>query len=163
MDRDMLSKEIQKLQKKLEDTKPESEEYSIVKNYLASLWKLAQDFDEACDKQNERQSKIDLEKLRLKQEYDLRIKEYELKMKELEIREKEIEAKNQLEKDKIMETAIEAEERRKAEKKAALWDLIKMGAQALFIGGLIGFTGHCEQNVILGAHKWSLIPKIKPF
>ena len=161
MDRDMLGKEILKLQKKLENLEPETEAYSIVKNYLASQWKLAQDFDEACDKQNERQSRLDYENLRLKQDYELKMREYEIRMKELEIREKEIESKNQLEKDKIMEAAMEADERRKAEKKAAIWELVKIGFQGVCIGTLIRVTGRTEESVIIGGHKWSLIPKFK--
>lgn len=69
--------------------------------------------------------------------------------------------KFELELDKLKLEAEETQRRRHAEIRAILWDLTKMGFSTAMSFLLILGTGHIEQNVILGQHKWSLIPKPK--
>ena len=66
-----------------------------------------------------------------------------------------------LEEDKLRLNQIEADEKRRAEKRQAWFELIKIGISTASTLALIVATGHIEQNVILGQHKWSLIPKPK--
>lgn len=76
---------------------------------------------------------------------------------------KEIERhdKFELEVDKLKLEADETQRRRRSEIREVLWDLTKMGFSTAMSFLLILGTGHIEQNVILGQHKWSLIPKPK--
>lgn len=69
--------------------------------------------------------------------------------------------KFELEEDKLKLNRIEADEKRMAEKRQAWFELIKIGLSTMSTLALIVATGHIEQNVILGQHKWSLIPKPK--
>ena len=76
---------------------------------------------------------------------------------------KEIERhdKFELEVDKLKLEADETQRKRRSEIRELLWDLTKMGFSTAMSFLLIIGTGHIEQNVILGQHKWSLIPKPK--
>ena len=80
-----------------------------------------------------------------------------------EAHDKEIERhdKFELEVDKLKLEAEESRRRRRSEIREVLWDLTKMGFSTAMSFLLILGTGHIEQNVILGQHKWSLIPKPK--
>lgn len=80
-----------------------------------------------------------------------------------EAHDKEIERhdKFELEVDKLKLEADETQRRRRSEIREVLWDLTKMGFSTAMSFLLILGTGHIEQNVILGQHKWSLIPKPK--
>lgn len=147
MDHDKLIEEVQRLQEWLNENDPTTENYAHVEERLIKLVKLGIEFDEACDKQLERQDRLDLER--------------DKTMRELDLKEKEIELKNGIEAMRIEDNSVDAANRRRVEKRQAYWDLIKTGLQ---IGGsavLIVLTGLTEQHVILGQHKWSLIPKIK--
>lgn len=66
-----------------------------------------------------------------------------------------------LEYNKVKLDADELQRKRRAEIREILWDLTKMGFSTAMTFLLILGTGHIEQNVILGQHKWSLIPKPK--
>lgn len=147
MDRDLLAQEIQKLQKWLNEHDATEDNYQIVEDRMIKLAKLCFELDESCDKQNDRQNKSDLEKYKMDQEFELKLKEIELKY--------------HLENSKIENDSKEYAARRRAEKRQALWDLIKIGLQVGGSAALIIITGNLEQNVIIGQHKWSLIPKIK--
>lgn len=147
MDHDMLIEEVQKLQKWLEEHDPTHENYAMVEDRLIKLVKLGIEYDEACDKQLDRQNRLDLDREKQEREFDLK--------------EKDIELKNGLEAMKLDNGSEEAANRRKLEKRQAWWDLIKIGLQFGCSAALIVVTGHLEQNVILGQHKWSLIPKPK--
>lgn len=147
MDHDKLDAEVQRLQDILSEiTDPACERYMTIAKRLSELAKLRNDFDEVCDKQLERQDRLDLEREKLLKEIDLKIKEIELKM--------------ELERMKIKENSMDVAARRRAEKNLAFWDMAKIVLHFIGSGVLIYYTGQTEQNVILGAHKWSLIPKI---
>ena len=146
MDNDKIVSMIQKLQGMLDAIDPTEAKYSIILDMLTKCQKLKSENDEACDKQNERQNKLDLEKLRLE-------KEVELKLKELELR-------YALEEKKVKADSEEAARRRRAEKRNAIWDIIKLLVQIIGSAALIAFTGKIEQSVIIGNHKWSLLQKI---
>ena len=147
MDRDLLAQEIQKLLKWLNEHEATEENYAIVEDRLIKLAKLCIELDDSCDKQNDRQNKADLEKYKMDQEFELKLKEIELKY--------------HLENSKVENDSKEYAARRRAEKRQAWWDLIKIGLQVGGSAALIIITGNLEQNVIIGQHKWSLIPKIK--
>ena len=147
MDYDKLNVSIQKLQKMMDECDPMSEKFGILLGLFTKLVKLKAENDDACDKQNERQDKLDLDRQRLE-------KEFELKMKELEL-------KYGIEEKKIEKDSTEAANRRRAERRQAIWDIIKLLAQILGSAALIAFTGKIEQGVIIGQHKWSVIPRFK--
>ena len=147
MDREKLAKEIQRLQDILAGMEPDSEPYMTIARRLSEYVKTMMEYDEACDKQCERQDKLDLERERLTKEFELKVKELELKCS--------IETK------KAEDSKVEATARRRAEKRQALWDIIKILLQIVGSAALIIVTGKTEQSVILGQHKWSLIPKVK--
>lgn len=69
--------------------------------------------------------------------------------------------KMDLEYNKVKLDADELQRKRRSEIREILWDLTKMGFSTAMTFLLILGTGHIEQNVILGQHKWSLIPKPK--
>lgn len=145
MDYDKLKQEIQRLQELLGTLDPVSEEYAKVRDELIRLAKLEMEFNETCDKEIERSARVDIER-------DRNEKEFELKNKEIEL-------KNEMEAKRLDDNAADFAARRRAEKRQALWDLIKIGLQFGGSAALIIITGHTEQAVILGQHKWSLIPK----
>ena len=84
-----------------------------------------------------------------------------LEVDEAHVKEVERHDKFELEIDKLKLEADETERRRRAEIREILWELVKMGFSTAMTFMLILGTGHIEQNVILGQHKWSLIPKPK--
>ena len=145
MDHDKLVEELTRLQNLLNTLEPTSEEYSVVADRMVKLAKLGIELDDACDKQLERQDKLDLERYKID--------------KEFEFKEKELELKNGIEAMKIEDNAADAAERRRTEKRQALWELIKIALQLGGSAALICVTGKIEQGVILGHNKWSLIPK----
>ena len=80
MDYDKLNQEILRLQDllaKYED--PADEGYMALLKVFNNYTKMKMEYDEACDKQCERQNKLDLEHRRLAQEFELKVKEFELK------------------------------------------------------------------------------------
>ena len=147
MDRDLLAQEIQKLLKWLNEHEATEENYAIVEDRLIKLAKLCIELDDSCDKQNDRQNRSDLDKYKIDKEFELKLQEIKLKY--------------DLENSKVENDSKEYAARRKAEKRQAWWDLIKIGLQVGGSAALIIITGNLEQNVIIGHHKWSLIPKIK--
>lgn len=152
MDHDKLVEEMQRLQNTLAELDTTSDAYDVVLGRLAKLNKIGIEFDEACDKQCERQ-------IKLQNEEDNSSKEYDLKVRELDIREREIEQKAVIEAQKIDENAAEFAARRRIEKWQAIWDLVKMGLATGCTAALIVFTGRTEQHAILGQHQWSLLTK----
>lgn len=84
-----------------------------------------------------------------------------LEVKEAHDSEIERHDRNLIEEDKLRLQRIEDERRRHSEIRQILWDLVKMGFSTAMSFLLILGTGHIEQNVILGQHKWALIPKPK--
>lgn len=161
MDREELVKRINKMIGILNTLNPvdNAEDFETVREDIIKLSKLLAEYDENCDKQLERQEKLDIEKERLKLE-QLRIeKEFEIKFKELELRIEEAKFKSEIESMKVEQADEEAAARKKAAKWQAIWDLIKIAAQIAGTALLIGLTGKLEQSVILGNHKWSLIQK----
>jgi len=146
MDNDKITAEINKIQGMLEKCDPVEEHYSILLGILARLVKMKSDNDEACDKQNERQNKFDLERERL--------------MKELELKTKELELKYGIEAKKLEKDNGEAANRRREERRHAIWDIIKILAQIIGSIAVIIVTGKVEENVLIGNHKWSVIQKL---
>ena len=147
MDHEMLVKELQRLQNWLNTHDPTTSEYFDVEERFVKLARLSMEFDEMCDKQLERQDKLELEHQRMEREF--------------EIKEKDLEFKNELEVKKREDISDEADVRRRIERRQAWWDLIKIGLQIGGSAALIIITGNIEQNAILGHNKWSLIPKVK--
>lgn len=147
MDHDKLVTIIQKLQDWLTEHTPTDDGYSQVEELLIKLVKLEIDFNEACDKQLERQNKFELER--------------DKSNRELDLKEKEIELKNGIEAMKLEDNSNDTKNRRRMEKYQAGWDIAKIVLQGACTGLLIVLTGVTEQQVILGQHKWSLIPKFK--
>ena len=147
MDHDKLVEELTRLQNLLNTLEPTSEEYMAVEDRMVKLAKLVIELDDACDKQLERQDKLDLERYKID--------------KEFEFKDKELELKNGIEAMKIEDNAVDAAERRKVEKHQAYRELIKIGLQFAGSIAMIVVTGKIEQGVILGHNKWSLIPKPK--
>lgn len=146
MDNEKIVSVIQKLQGMLETGDPTDAKFSVILEMLTKCQKLKSENDENCDRQNERQNKLDLEKLRLEKEIELKLKELELKYA--------------LEEKKVKADSEEAARRRRAEKRNAIWDIIKLLVQIIGSAALIAFTGKIEQSVIIGNHKWSLLQKI---
>ena len=146
MDNDKITAEINKIQGMLEKCDPVEERYGILLGILARLVKMKSDNDEACDKQNERQNKFDLERERL--------------MKELELKTKELELKYGIEAKKLEKDNGEAANRRREERRHAIWDIIKILAQIIGSIAVIIVTGKVEENVLIGNHKWSVIQKL---
>ena len=174
MDHDELRKEIQRLQLKLATLDPETKEYSMVKEQLIALAKLEMDFNESCDKQLERQNEHELKKERMDREFALKEKElnnqHELDIRKLDdasekaerefdLKEKEIEQRHDVDVQKLNDAAEEAFNRRKAEKRQAMWDLGKLVISGAITAGLILVTKKAEEAVIFGQHVWSFIPK----
>ena len=158
MDHDKQVAEIENLQNLLNKiTDKDSEQYLSLAKRLADQVRLLMEFDEQCDKQNERQNKLDFEQRKFDKELEFDREKF---LKELELKTKELELKMELEKWKLSEGCAEADARRKAEKRQALWDIIKILLQILGSAALIVITGKIEQNVILGQHKWSWIQKL---
>ena len=147
MDHDKLVTELNRLQDMISNTDPTSEEYARIEERMIRLAKLCIELDEACDKQLERQDRLEVDRLKVERELDLR--------------EKEIELKNDLEVMKANDGVANDAARRRAEKRQAWWELIKIGLQVSGSAALILITGNVEQNAILGHNKWSLIPKVK--
>ena len=147
MDHDKLVEEVQRLQNWLAEHEPTDENYGVVLDRLGKLSRLGIEFDEACDKQLERQDKLELERDRIDRELDLK--------------EKEIELKNTLEMDKVEDNLAEAAARRRIEKRQAWGELIKIVLSTTCSAALIIVTGKIEQHAILGQHQWALIPKGK--
>ena len=139
MDNDKITAEINKIQGMLDKCDPVEERYGILLGVLARLVKMKSDNDEACDKQNERQDKLSLERERL--------------LKELELKTKELELKYGIEAKKLEKDAGEAANRRREERRHAIWDIIKILAQ--IIGSIaviivaIGFSVFLRAFVIL--------------
>ena len=154
MDHDKLVEEVQRLQNWLSDHDPSDEKYEVILGRLIKLTKLGIEFDEACDKQLERQDKLEIETNKSS-------KEIELRERELNLKEQELKLKNRLDSLRAEETANEMLARRKAEKRQAVWDLIKIALSTACSASLIVMTGKVEQQAILGQHQWSLIPKVK--
>ena len=146
MDNDKLIAEITKLQGMLDKCDPTEEKYGILLGILTRLVKMKADNDEACDKQNERQDKLDLDRERLE-------KEFEFKMKELE-------RKYEIEEKKVEKDSAEAVNRRREERRHAIWDIIKILAQMIGALAVIIVTGKIEESVLIGGHKWSVIQKV---
>lgn len=146
MDNDKITAEINKIQGMLEKCDPVEERYGILLGILARLVKMKSDNDEACDKQNERQNKFDLERERL--------------FKELELKTKELELKYGIEAKKLEKDNGEAVNRRREERRHAIWDIIKILAQIIGSIAVIIVTGKVEENVLIGNHKWSVIQKL---
>ena len=166
MDRDKLVKEIEKLQEllsKIEDK--DGEKYLILAKRLSEHIKMLMEFDETCDKQNERLNKYNFEQKKFDKNLEFEREKFEKEKElerekfanELELKRKELEAKMEFERYKYNENTKESAARRKAEKRQAIWDIIKLLVQIIGSGILIAFTGKIEQTVILGQHKWSWI------
>lgn len=146
MDNDKIIAEINRIQEKLDKCDPVEERYSILLGILTRLVKMKSDNDEACDKQNERQDKLSLERERL--------------LKELELKSKELELKYGIEAIKLEKDTGEAANRRREERRHAIWDIIKILAQIIGSIAVIIVTGKVEENVLIGNHKWSVIQKL---
>lgn len=146
MDNDKIIAEINKIQGMLDKCDPMEESYNILLGVLAKLVKMKSDNDEACDKQNERQDKLSLERERL--------------LKELELKTKELELKYGIEAKKLEKDTGEAANRRREERRHAIWDIIKILAQIIGSIAVIIVTGKVEENVLIGNHKWSVIQKL---
>lgn len=160
MDREKLTKEIDRCLDWLASHEVTHQDYDAVSNRYSKLTKLLMEYDEFSDKLNERQDKLDIEKDKIKGERDLKDKDLELKSRELDLKEKELELKNNVDNQKIQNDAEEAKARRKHEKRQAVWEIIKIGVSTVATGVLIICTGKAEEAAILGQHKWSLIPKV---
>lgn len=161
MDRDAIVTMIKKLVIKLNNLDPvkDAETFKRIEEDIIRLSRLCAEYDDMCDKQNERQAKLDIERDSLKFEQQKFEKEIEIKLKEIDLKIKELEFKDKIESKKVEQANEEAASRKKAAKAQAIWDLIKVLLQIVGTAGLIGFTGKLEQSVILGNHKWSLIQK----
>lgn len=145
MDNDKILAEITKIQSMLDECDPVEEKYGILLGVLTRLVKMKAENDDACDKQNERQDKLDLEREKLAKEYELKMKEFELKYG--------------LEEKRLKNESGEAANRRRDERRHAIWDIIKIILQTIGGLALIAITGKVEEAVLIGGHKWSIIQK----
>ena len=163
---DRLVQEATRALDKLGNVEPTDAKFALVEENAIKLVEAEIKHSEAADRQNERQDKLELERDKMDNEFklksremDIREKELELRNKELDLRAKELDAKERMEYQKVAEANADMAARRRAEKKQAWWELIKIPLTAICSGALIVVTGRVEQHAILGQHQWSLIPK----
>lgn len=156
MDYEKMVEEALRLYQKAAATEPTDDNYEKILGLCLKQVKAIIDYNEACDKQNERQERLDMEKEKNQWDYEIRMKELELKLEELVM-------KREIEQNRIDENEREAVERRRAEKRQAKWELLKIVLQIIGCAVCVVVTGKIEQNVIIGQHKWGWIPKLGKF